>query len=157
MDSIKTVLINYAVCALLGSIFEFIAPRRNKETFRIISSIILISVIVIPLATFDFKGAVDNMEIQVETEKTEEQALLNTSKLIEREIYKKVEEILINEGVNEYEIYISTEISEESKEIILKELKVLIDSNYKEKITVLEGKLQGDFGEVLKIGVKEND
>ncbi|MBQ6935826.1 MAG: hypothetical protein IJN49_04670 [Clostridia bacterium] len=157
MDSIKTVLINYAVCALLGSIFEFIAPRRNKETFRIISSIILISVIVIPLATFDFKGAVDNMEIQVETEKTEEQALLNTSKLIEREIYKKVEEILINEGVNEYEIYISTEISEESKEIILKELKVLIDSNFKEKITVLEGKLQGDFGEVLKIGVKEND
>ena len=95
---------NYAVCALLGSIFEFIAPRRNKETFRIISSIILISVIIIPLATFDFKGAFEEQEFQFETEQTEEKALQNTTKLIEREIYKNVEEILINEGVNEYEI-----------------------------------------------------
>jgi hypothetical protein len=77
MDSIKTVLMNYAVCALLGSIFEFIAPRRNKETFRIISSIILISVIIIPLATFDFKGAFEEQEFQFETEQTEEIESLN--------------------------------------------------------------------------------
>lgn len=157
MDSIKTVLMNYAVCALLGSIFEFVAPRRNKETFRIISSIILISVIVIPLATFDFRGAVEEIEIQVETEENKEKALLNTANLIEREIYKNVEEILINESVNEYEIYISTEISEESQEIVLEELKVLVDTEFKEKIPVLKEKLKGDFGEILQIGVKEND
>ena len=90
MDSIKTVLMNYAVCALLGSIFEFIAPRRNKETFRIISSLILISVIIIPLATFDFKGAFEEQEFQFETEQTEEKALQNTTKLIERESLLKM-------------------------------------------------------------------
>lgn len=157
MDSVKTVLMNYAVCALLGSIFEFIAPRRNKETFRIISSIILISVIVIPLATFDFSGAIEEQEFQFETEQTEEKALQNAAKLIEREIYKKVEEILINEDVNEYEIYVSTETDEESGEIILTELKILVDGKFQEKIPVLKEKLKDDFGEILKIGVKEND
>lgn len=156
MDSIKTVLMNYAVCALLGSIFEFIAPRRNKETFRIISSIILISVIIIPLATFDFKGAFEEQEFQFETEQTEEKALQNTTKLIEREIYKNVEEILINEGVNEYEIYVSTRTDEASREVILSELKIFVDSKFQKKIPVLRDKLKGDFGEILKIEVKEN-
>lgn len=156
MDSIKTVLMNYAVCALLGSIFEFIVPRRNKETFRIISSIILISVIIIPLATFDFKGTFEEQEFQFETEQTEEKALQNTTKLIEREIYKNVEEILINEGVNEYEIYVSTRTDEASREIILAELKIFVDSKFQKKIPVLRDKLKGDFGGILKIEVKEN-
>ena len=156
MESIKTVLVNYAVCALLGSIFEFIAPRKNKETFRIISSIILISVIIIPLATFDFKGAFEEQEFQFETEQTEEKALQNTTKLIEREIYKNVEEILINEGVNEYEIYVSTRADEVSQEIILCELKILVDSKFQEEIPVLREKLEDDFGGILKIGVKED-
>ena len=56
MDSIKLVLVNYAVCALLGSIFEFILPRKNKDVFRIVSSVILISVIVIPLSRLDLKS-----------------------------------------------------------------------------------------------------
>ena len=157
MDSIKTVLMNYAVCALLGSIFEIIAPRRNKETFRIISSIILISVIVIPLATFDFSGAIQEQRFQLETEENKEKALQSTAELIEREIYKKVEEILINEGVNEYEIYVSTQTEEASGEIILCELKILVDSKFQEKIPVLKEKLKNDFSEVLKIGVKQND
>ena len=156
MDSVKTVLMNYAVCALLGSIFEFIAPRKNKETFRIISSIILISVIVIPLATFDFSGLLGEQEFYFETEQTEENALKNTAKLIEREIYKKVEEILINEGVNEYEIYVSTQTDEASREIILCELKILVDSKFQSEISALEEKLSNDFGDVLKIGVKDN-
>ena len=33
MDSIKLVLVNYAVCALFGSIFEFLLPRKNKDVF----------------------------------------------------------------------------------------------------------------------------
>ena len=55
MDSIKLVLVNYAVCALLGGIFEFVLPRKNKDVFRIVSSVILISVIVIPLSRLDLK------------------------------------------------------------------------------------------------------
>ncbi len=156
MDSIKTVLMNYAVCALLGSIFEFIAPRKNKETFRIISSIILISVIVIPLASFDLHGAIEEQDFGLEAEENNEKALQSTAKLIEREIYKNVEEILINESVNEYEIYISTRTDENSNEIILSELKILVDGKFQEKIPALLEKLKDDFGEVLKIGVKEN-
>ena len=76
---------------------------------------------------------------------------------IEKEIYKSIEEILINEGVNEYEIYIDTKVDEATNEIVLQEVTVLVDEIFNEKISVLESILKTEFGEVLKIGVKEND
>ena len=156
MDSIKLVLVNYAVCALLGSIFEFVLPRKNKDVFRIVSSVILISVIVIPLSRLDLKSEFSNLDFSL-TESDTQQSINHTANLIEKEIYKSIEEILINEGVNEYEIYIDTKVDEATNEIVLQEVTVLVDELFKEKISVLESILKTEFGEVLKIGVKEND
>lgn len=156
MDSIKLVLVNYAVCALLGSIFEFILPRKNKDVFRIVSSIILISVIIIPLSRIDFEN--EFSEFGIFTEESETQPGVNhTASLIEKEIYKNVENILINEGVNEYEIYISTNTDDSTNEIVLTEVTVLVDEKFKGEISDLENILKTEFGEVLKIGVKDND
>jgi hypothetical protein len=156
MDSIKLVLVNYAVCALLGSIFEFVLPRKNKDVFRIVSSVILISVIVIPLSRLDLKNEFSQLDFSI-TESDTQQSINHTANLIEKEIYKSIEEILINEGVNEYEIYIDTKVDEATNEIVLQEVTVLVDELFKEKISVLESILKTEFGEVLKIGVKEND
>ena len=156
MDSIKLVLVNYAVCALLGSIFEFVLPRKNKDVFRIVSSVILISVIVIPLSRLDLKSEFSHLDFSL-TESDTQQSINHTANLIEKEIYKSIEEILINEGVNEYEIYIDTKVDEATNEIVLQEVTVLVDELFKEKISVLESILKTEFGEVLKIGVKEND
>lgn len=156
MDSIKLVLVNYAVCALLGSIFEFVLPRKNKDVFRIVSSVILISVIVIPLSRLDLKSEFSQLDFSI-TESDTQQSINHTANLIEKEIYKSIEEILINEGVNEYEIYIDTKVDEATNEIVLQEVTVLVDELFNEKISVLESILKTEFGEVLKIGVKEND
>ena len=156
MDSIKLVLVNYAVCALLGSIFEFVLPRKNKDVFRIVSSVILISVIVIPLSRLDLKSEFSQLDFSI-TESDTQQSINHTANLIEKEIYKSIEEILINEGVNEYEIYIDTKVDEATNEIVLQEVTVLVDELFKEKISVLESILKTEFGEVLKIGVKKND
>ena len=156
MDSIKLVLVNYAVCALLGSIFEFVLPRKNKDVFRIVSSVILISVIVIPLSRLDLKSEFSHLDFSL-TESDTQQSINHTANLIEKEIYKSIEEILINEGVNEYEIYIDTKVDEGTNEIVLQEVTVLVDEIFNEKISVLESILKTEFGEVLKIGVKEND
>lgn len=156
MDSIKLVLVNYAVCALLGSIFEFILPRKNKDVFRIVSSIILISVIIIPLSRIDFENEFSEFGILVEESETQS-GVNHTASLIEKEIYKNVENILINEGVNEYEIYISTNIDDSTNEIVLTEVTVLVDEKFKGEISDLENILKTEFGEVLKIGVKDND
>ena len=156
MDSIKLVLVNYAVCALLGSIFEFILPRKNKDVFRIVSSIILISVIIIPLSRIDFENEFSEFEILVEESETQS-GVNHTASLIEKEIYKNVENILINEGVNEYEIYISTNVDDSTNEIVLTEVTVLVDEKFKGEISDLENILKTEFGEVLKIGVKDND
>ncbi len=156
MDSIKLVLVNYAVCALFGSIFEFILPRKNKDVFRIVSSIILISVIIIPLSKLDLSSEFEKIEYSLETGKSEN-SIYTTAGFIEKEIYKNIENILINEGVNEYEIYISINVDEGTNEIVLTEVKILIDKKFKDKTSSLENRLKTDFGEVLKIGVKEND
>ncbi len=156
MDSIKLVLVNYAVCALLGSIFEFVLPRKNKDVFRIVSSVILISVIVIPLSRLDLKSEFSQLDFSI-TESDTQQSINHTANLIEKEIYKSIEEILINEGVNEYEIYIDTKVDEATNEIVLQAVTVLVDEIFNEKISVLESILKTEFGEVLKIGVKEND
>jgi hypothetical protein len=156
MDSIKLVLVNYAVCALLGSIFEFVLPRKNKDVFRIVSSVILISVIVIPLSRLDLKNEFSQLDFSI-TESDTQQSINHTANLIEKEIYKSIEEILINEGVSEYEIYIDTKVDEATNETVLQEVTVLVDELFKEKISVLESILKTEFGEVLKIGVKEND
>ena len=68
MDSLKLVLVNYAVYALLGSVFEFILPRKNKDVFRIVSSIVLISVIIIPLSKLDLKTELQEIEYSLETQ-----------------------------------------------------------------------------------------
>ena len=65
--------------------------------------------------------------------------------------------MLINESVNEYEIYISTNVDEVTNEIVLSEVTVLVDEKFESKIPALEKNLKTDFGEVLTIGVKEND
>lgn len=156
MDSVKLVLVNYAVCALFGSIFEFILPRKNKDVFRIVSSVILISVIIIPLSKLSLSEEFESVQYQQEADDTENN-LIRTASLLEKEIYKNIEEILINEGINEYEIYISTNIDEATNEIVLAGVEILVDEKFSDKITVLENILKSDFGEALKIGVKENE
>lgn len=156
MDNVKLVLVNYAVCALFGSIFEFLLPRKNKDVFRIVSSIILISVIIIPLSKLNLEDEFFDVEYSLETKETEKN-LEYTAGLIEKEIYKNIENMLINESVNEYEIYISTNVDEVTNEIVLSEVTVLVDEKFESKISALEKNLKTDFGEVLTIGVKEND
>lgn len=156
MDSIKTVLVNYAICALLGSVLEFISPKKSREAFRIVSGIILISVIVIPLVGFNFSAELEKREFEFEEEGSGEDVLLTTAGLMEKEIYKQIENILINEQIDEYEIYISTEIDEEANEIILSEVNVLVGVHFQNKITELSSILGKEFGDILQIGVKEN-
>ena len=126
------------------------------NVFRIVSSVILISVIVIPLSRLDLKSEFSQLNFSI-TESDTEQSINHTANLIEKEIYKSIEEILINEGVNEYEIYISTNIDDSTNEIVLTEVTVLVDEKFKGEISDLENILKTEFGEVLKIGVKDND
>ncbi len=156
MDSIKTVLVNYAICALFGSVLEFISPKKSREAFRIVSGIILISVIVIPLVGFDFSAELEKRGFEFEEAKSGENTLLTTAGLMEKEIYRQIENILINKQIDEYEIYISTEVDEDANEIILSEINILVGAQFQSKITELRSMLNEEFGSVLKIGVKEN-
>ncbi|MBR2876139.1 MAG: hypothetical protein IKC01_03290, partial [Clostridia bacterium] len=139
-----------------GSIFEFISPRRTRESMRIISSVVLISVIIIPLASFDFEGVLNSAEFQEESI-NEDTGINYTASIMEKEIYKELEKILINESVDEYEIYITIETDEAEKIINLEKIEISVDKAYEGKIPGLRERLKTEYGDVLQIGVKKDE
>ena len=47
--TIKTVLLNYAVCALVGGVLEYIAPEKTKKTLRITIVSVMLSMVISPI------------------------------------------------------------------------------------------------------------
>jgi hypothetical protein len=95
--------------------------------------------------------------LEIEEVEVYEDSILKTSKLIEKEVYKKIENILINRGIDEYEINISTKTDKETREIVLTGISVLLGKEYENEIQNLKEELNDEFYEVLKVGVKEDE
>ena len=53
-ETIKSVLLNYAVCSLAGGILEYITPEKMRKTLRVIITLFLVSTVVFPLLKVDF-------------------------------------------------------------------------------------------------------
>ena len=153
-EIIKTVLLNYAVCALVGGVLEYIAPEKTKKTLRIAVVSVMLLVVVTPVV----KGEISlesNMVSEDEiSENVNYNALIHTANLTEQKLKEEMKEILINEGVNEYEIYITTTIDEENNTVFLEEIKIEVDKSFENKIRAIKNKVPEEYQEVLKVGVK---
>ncbi len=152
METLKTVLVNFAVVSLVCSIFEYLTPSRNKEIMKIISSVILISLVVTSLFKLDFKNTFDKTDFNFSENTLSEDGLTDLKLLMEKEVYKNIENVLINEGVREYEINMKSEIDFDSAEISLTEIKILSDKSEAEKISRAEKELEKEYGDILKFG-----
>ncbi len=153
LTTIKTVLFNYAVCAFTGGILEYIAPDKTKKTLRVVIVSVLLLCIVSPIAKNDlnFENIFNKQELN---ENTSYDALLHTANLTERRLREEIKCILINEGINEYEIYISTSVDEDENTVYLEEIKIEIGGDFYDKISVVKNKIQDEYKSVLKVGVK---
>ncbi len=152
-DTIKTVLFNYAVCAFVGGILEYIAPDKTRKTLRVAVVSVLLLCVLSPIIKSDF--SVD--ELLVNTENKQEityDALMHTANLTERKLREEMKEILINQGVNEYEIYISTSVDEAENTVYLEEIKIEVEKAFAEKLTAIKSKVPKEYESVLKVGVK---
>ena len=49
-EIIKTVLFNYAVCALVGGVLEYLSPEKTKKTLRVAVVSVMLLVVVSPIA-----------------------------------------------------------------------------------------------------------
>lgn len=152
-EIIKTVLLNYAVCALVGGVLEYIAPEKTKKTLRvaIVSVILLVVVSPIVKSEITFENLLPGEEV---SENVNYDALMHTANLTERKIREQIKEILIKEKINEYEIYITTTVDEEENTVYLEEIKIEVGKAFENKISAIKNNIPEEYQEVLKVGVK---
>lgn len=152
-DTIKTVLFNYALCAFVGGVLEYIAPEKTKKTLRVAVVSVLLLCVLSPIVKSDF--SVDDLFSNAETQQEMNyDALMHTANLTEQKVRAEMKEILINEGVNEYEIYISTSVDEEKNTVYLEEIKIEVGKAFEDKIDGIRNKIPQEYKSVLKVGVK---
>ena len=153
-ETIKTVLLNYAICALVGGVLEYISPEKTKKTLRIAVLSVMLLVIISPMAKSDFSfegGMISEEEIR---ENMSYEALIRTANLTERKIREEMKEILIKENINEYEIYITTTVDEEENTVYLEEIKIDVGKSFEDKIAAIKNSVPKEYQQVLKVGVK---
>lgn len=152
-ETIKTVLLNYVVCALVGGILEYIAPEKTRKVLRIAVVSVLLLGIVSPIVKSDI--SVDDLLPQAEVkESADYDTLMHTANLTEKKIREEMKEILINEGVNEYEIYVSTSVDAEENTVYLEEIKIEVGNTFENKINIIKSKVPEEYRQILKVGVK---
>lgn len=152
-ETIKTVLLNYVTCALVGGVLEYIAPEKTRKVLRIAVVSVLLLGIISPIVKSDI--SVGDLLSQTEIEENAEyDALMHTANLTEKKIREEMKEILINEGVNEYEIYVSTSVDAEKNTVYLEEIKIEVGNAFEDKIDKIKNSVPQEYGQILKVGVK---
>lgn len=154
-ETIKTVLLNYAVCALVGGVLEYIAPEKTKKSLRIAVVSVMLLMVVSPFvkSEVNLKNILPEEEI---SENVNYDALMHTANLTERKLKAEMKEILIKENINEYEIYITTSVDEEENTVYLEEIKIEVGKAFENKISIIKSNVSEEYQEVLKVGVKND-
>ncbi len=151
-EIIKTVFLNYAFCSVLGGFVEYLTPDKMKRTVRICTILVILTICFAPLSKIDFN--VNTPNISFSNQEGNYNALMHTASLMEKEVYANVKNTLINLNIEEYEIYVSTEIDEESNTVYFEEIKVEVDKQYEGLLPEIEKGIEKEYKDILKVGVK---
>lgn len=153
-EIIKTVFLNYAFCAVIGGFVEYLTPDKMKKNIRVCTILVILAICFAPLSKADFKiNAPDNM-ISNDIEQNNYNALMHTASLMEKEVYASIKQTLINLNIDEYEIYVSTEIDAESNTVYFEEIKIEVDKQYEALLPQIKSKVEQEYIDILKVGVK---
>ncbi len=152
-EIVKSVFINYIACAVFGGILEYLTPEKMRKTLRVcvVSLMLLTSVAPVLKIDINLKEIYSPEEFRVQEQYN---ALMHTANIIEKNVYAQMKEILINYEVGEYEIYVSTQISEDENIVYLEEVKIEVDKVYENRIPDIKSAVPDEYRQILKIGVK---
>lgn len=152
-EIVKSVFINYIACAVFGGILEYLTPEKMRKTLRVcvVSLMLLTSVAPVLKIDINFKEIYSPEEFRVQEQYN---ALMHTANMIEKNVYAQMKEILINYQVGEYEIYVSTQISEDENIVYLEEVRIEVDKVYENRIPDIKSAVSDEYRQILKIGVK---
>ncbi len=149
-ETVKTVFVNYIACALLGGLLEYASPKNVRKTLRIAVVSVVLATSVSPLLKTDFSLPDIGNTADV-SENAVYDALMHTSNTAEKKIYNEMCDILINLGIDEYEIYVKTTAEKEEYTVYLEEIKIQIPEEYSEKIPQIQRSVDEEYKEVLVV------
>lgn len=151
MSALKSVMINYCVCAFFASILHALVPKKEEKLFRALSFCVISAVSLMPLINADFSVIEFSFdEVREESYKNEYSA----ARALEVAVKKNVSDTLIKLGIDEYEIYVSTNTDEERSIVTVTEVRVELAPEFENKTDSVKSELDGIYKDVLKIEVK---
>ena len=151
-ESIRGIFVNYMLCAVVGGILEYIAPDKSKKMIRIIVVAVILAVTLSPLLKIDIDFSIDDEEY---TEDNSYENLLHMRNLVEKKVRSDMREVIINAGVNEYEIYITTDGDEESQTVYLQRVEILVGSDFAHLTQQIKDSAPEEYRSIVEVGVKD--
>lgn len=152
-EAIKNTFVSFAICSVAGGVLEYLTPPKYRKTLRVAAVGIVLALCIVPVFNKDFE-----FDIKLKTESQSEQlsydSLMHTANLVEKTVRGQIKEVLINHGVDEYEIYITTSVDKEKNVVYLEEITVEVHEKYKDKLNAITKALPQDYRDIVKTGVK---
>lgn len=155
MSALKTVIVNYCVYAFFAAVLELITSEKHKRAFRSFSFCVILAFSLLPLsgAQIDISNAFNYEEQGGENAAA---SLASACTRLERAVYENVSQALINIGINEYEIYVSTVVNEEECVVRVTEVLVELGEKFADDTERAFEALKADYEEILKVEVKNS-
>ena len=152
-EVIKSVFVNYFICAIFGGILEYLTPPKGRNTLKICVVTVMLVASLSPLlkTEFMFENVINSEEAQIQEKYN---SLMHTANLLEKNLYSQSKNILINLGIDEYEIYITTSLDEENNTVYLDEIYIELDKEYRNLVSQVYDSFNEEYKQVLKVGVK---
>lgn len=152
-EAIKTAFISFTVCSVVGGMLEYLTPPNYRKTLRVVVVGIVLALCIMPVFDNDF-----DFDLKLDSESQGEQlsydSLMHTANLVENKIRRQIKDILINQGIDEYEIYITTTVDKEESVVYLEAIKIEVHEKYSDKLSNIVKNLPRDYRDIVKTGVK---
>ena len=152
-ETIKSVIVNYITCAIIGGVLEFIVPQRMKKTLHVAVVAVMLVAAFSPVLKMDIDFDSIDYSVEAESEITYDN-LMHIANLTEKKIYNEMKQILINQQVSEYEIYVRTSVEKDENTVYLDEVKIEIPEEFKDKISAITKAVPVEYKSVFTISVR---
>ncbi len=152
-DAVKSAFVSFAVCSVVGGMLEYLTPSGYRKTLRVVVVGVVLALSVMPFLGEGF-GAELSVMPQADNEQLAYDSLMHTANLVEKKVRGQIKDILIKEGVNEYEIYVTTTVDKVENTVFLEEIVVEVGAGFREKLTAITEKIPVEYKSIVRTGVK---
>ena len=144
-----------SVCALFGSLAELLSVRKNAGIMRAVTAALVIVMTASALSGADITSLFpedDELNAIGDFQGASQAAVL-----LEKKLYADIENLLISEGLLEYEIYIDIAADDSRNTVSLEKITVLAGDEFKGLVPQLQTKLSALYTCAVTVGVKQNE